>query len=44
MSIYGFDNKDMSHYDLVVDNTNLSIEETGKTIYEAYLKFVENKK
>lgn len=44
MSIYGFDNKNMDNYDLVVDNTNLSIEETGKTIYEAYLKFVESQK
>lgn len=43
-SIYGFDNKSKENYDLVVDNTYLSIEETGKTIYEAYLKYVESKK
>ena len=41
MTIYGFDNKDKSNYDLVIDNTHLSIEETGKTIYDAYLKYIE---
>ena len=41
MSIYGFDNREKSNYDLVIDNTNLSIEETGKAIYDAYLKYIE---
>ena len=41
MTIYGFDNKDKSNYDLVIDNTHLSIEETGKAIYDAYLKYIE---
>ena len=41
MAIYGFDNRDKANYDLVVDNTNLTIEETGKAIYEAYLKHIE---
>ena len=44
MSIYGFNNKNKENYDLVIDNTHLSIEETGDAIYSAYLKFVENQK
>lgn len=44
MTIYGFNNKNKDNYDLVVDNTNLSIEETGEAIYSAYLKYIENKK
>lgn len=42
MTIYGFNNKNKDNYDLVVDNTNLTIEETGEAIYSAYLKYIEN--
>lgn len=44
MSIYGFDNRNKANYDLVIDNTNLTIEETGKAIYDAYLNYVNNQK
>ena len=44
MTIYGFNNKNKDNYDLVVDNTNLSIEETGEAIFSAYEKYIENKK
>jgi len=43
MEIYGFDNRTPSNYDLVVDTTNLTIEETGEKIYSEYLKFTKNK-
>lgn len=42
--IYGFDNKNPEVFDLVVDNSNLTIEETGEAIYAGYLKFLENRK
>ncbi len=42
--IYGFDNKSPEKFDLVVDNSNLTIEETGEAIYAGYLKFLENRK
>jgi len=41
--IYDFDNRDMSQYDLVVDTSNMSIEEVGEEIYKNYLKYIENK-
>ena len=42
--IYGFDNTNPAVFDLVVDNSNLTIEETGEIIYKAYLKYVEKRK
>ena len=41
--IYDFDNRDQSQFDLVVDTTNITIEEAGEKIFEAYKKFIENK-
>lgn len=41
--IYGFDNRDLNQYDLVVDTTNITIDEVGETIYREYLKYIENK-
>ena len=43
MSLYGFTNEDTSHFNIVVDTTSLTIEEVGEKIYNAYLKFVENR-
>lgn len=42
-AIYDFDNRDLSNYDLVVNTTNLTVEEAAEQIYEKYLKFIENK-
>lgn len=41
--IYDFDNRDQSQFDLVVDTTNITIEEAGEKIFEAYKNFIENK-
>lgn len=43
-SIYGFDNTNLSAYDFVINNTNLTIEETTDAIYNAYQKFINSKK
>lgn len=43
-TIYGFDNRNPKVFDLVVDNSNLTIEETGEMIYREYLKFMEKRK
>lgn len=42
--IYGFDNRDKSNFDLVVDNSNLTIEQTGELIYAAYLNYMSKEK
>jgi len=39
--IYGFDNQDSSVFDLVVDTTNLTIEEVGEKVYEAYTNYIK---
>jgi len=39
--LYDIDCDDMSNYSFVVDNSNLTPEETADKIYEEYLKFVE---
>ena len=39
--IYGFDNQDPSVFDLVVDTTNLTVEEVGEKIYEAYTNYIK---
>lgn len=39
--IYGFDNQDSSVFDLVVDTTNVTIEEVGEKIYEAYTNYIK---
>ncbi len=41
--IYGFDNRDFSQYDIVVDTTGKTIPEIGEQIYQEYLKYIENK-
>ena len=40
-AIYGRDNTDPSKFDLVVNNSHLTIEQTAEKIYNGYLKFVE---
>lgn len=42
--IYGFDNLDQSVFDFVVDNSSLTIEQTGEAIYNAYVKYMEKRK
>lgn len=44
MALYGFDNKDFSSYDYVINNSNLTIEQTGEKIMQAYFEFVKNNK
>ena len=39
--IYGFDNRDLSKYDLVVDTSDMSIEDVGEVIHSAYLKYIK---
>ncbi len=43
MEIYGFDNRNLNNYDLVVDTTELSIEEVAQKIYYAYEEYVKTK-
>ena len=43
-AFYGFDNKDFSVYDFVINNSNLNIEQTAEEILKEYNKFKENKK
>ena len=38
--LYDFDNKDQSNFDIVVDTTNLKVEEAAEKIYQAYLKYI----
>lgn len=38
--LYDFDNKDQSKFDIVVDTTNLKVEEAAEKIYEGYLKYI----
>ncbi len=42
--IYGQDNTDPTNYDFVINNTNLSIEQTGEQIISEYNKFLKNQK
>ena len=39
--IYGINCDDLSQYDLVLDNSNLTPEETAEKIYQAYLNFIK---
>ena len=39
--IYGRDNTNLSNFDLVIDNSNLSIQQTAEKIYEKYLEFIK---
>lgn len=39
--LYGKDNTDLSNYDYVVDNSDLTIQQTAEKIYEKYLEFVK---
>ncbi len=43
-AFYGFDNTDYSVYDFVINNTDLSVEQTAEAIYNEYQIFLENKK
>lgn len=38
-NLYGFDNKNLNQYDLVVDTTNRTIEDVADLIYQEYLKY-----
>ena len=40
--LYNVDCDDMSNYHYVIDNTNLTPEQTADKIYEEYLKFLSN--
>lgn len=44
MALYNFDNRNPDNYDFVVDTTNLTIEEGAEKVYEAYQKFLKNRK
>ena len=39
--VYGVHKEDLSNYDFVVDTTNLTIEEAGQKVLEAYQKWLE---
>lgn len=41
--IYGFDNKDPKQYDIVVDTTNIPVEEVATRIYDEYLNYVSKR-
>lgn len=41
--IYNIDCDNMENYNLVINNSNLTPEETADKIYEEYLKFIKNK-
>ena len=40
-NLYGIDCDDLSNYDFVIDNSNLSPEETADKIFEAYKNYIE---
>ena len=40
--VYGIDCDNLDNYDFVIDNSNLTPEQTADKIYEAYLKYLEN--
>jgi len=44
LKLYNFDNRTLSNYNLVVDTTNLSVEDVADQIMTAYFKFLEGKK
>ena len=44
MMIYGINNCNPNSYDLVLNTTNLTIEETGEKIMSAYREYVEKQK
>lgn len=41
--IYNIDCANLKNYNFVIDNSNLTPEQTADRIYEAYLKFLKNK-
>lgn len=43
MSLYGKNNEDLSSFDLVVDTTNLTVEEVGDKIMEKYKEYFHGK-
>lgn len=43
LKLYNFDNRNKNNYNLVVDTTNLTIEEVADAIMTAYAKFLEEK-
>lgn len=43
LKLYNFDNRNVKNYDIVIDTTNLTIEEVAEKMYNAYLDFVNQK-
>lgn len=43
LKLYNFDNRNTKNYDIVVDTTNLTVEEVAETIMNAYFKFLKEK-
>lgn len=43
MKLYGVDNTNLKNYDLVIDNTDLTPEETAEIIFKEYQKYKKNK-
>ena len=39
--LYDIDNRDLSNYDIVIDTSNMTIEEAAEKIYAEYLKFIQ---
>ncbi len=43
MKLYGFDNKNPQNYNIVIDTTNLTVEEVVQTMFKAYEEFLKNR-
>ncbi|MBQ8451979.1 MAG: cytidylate kinase family protein [Clostridia bacterium] len=43
MDMYGFNNLDKSQYDLVINNTTSTVEESAEKIYNGYLQYVKSR-
>ena len=41
LELYGFDNSNPNNYNLVVDTTNMTINEVADEIYKNYIKYIE---
>lgn len=41
--LYDFDNRDMSKFNVVIDTTNLTVEQTAEKIYNEYLNYVNSR-
>lgn len=43
MKLYNFNNKNPENYNIVVDTTNITVDEVADKIYDAYLIYLENR-